>query len=120
MTTLTPRSTRTITGYVSNLLEYPRWYIERDIDFTSCEFHGTYTASAEKCVNCAFGAGCVWLNRECSPTTDDATLPELVKALQSAVAYLQSHCRHEPPCDCETCRWIHEARSLLRSRSHWT
>ena len=25
---------RTITGYISDLLEYPRWVIERDVDFT--------------------------------------------------------------------------------------
>jgi len=120
MTTLTPRSTRTITGYVSQLLEYPRWYIERDIDFSSCAYHGIYHGSEEKCVTCKVGAGCEWLNSERSPTVDDASLPELIAALQSAVGYVQGHCRHEQPCDCATCHWIHEARALLRSRSHWT
>ena len=34
MTTLTGRNTRTIVGYVITLLDYPRWVIEREVDFT--------------------------------------------------------------------------------------
>ena len=120
MSTLTPGHTRTISGYVSQLLEYPRWYIERDIDFTYCEYHGVYDSAVDRCASCQFGAGCQWLNSERSPTTDSASLPELMEALQAAVTYLQQHCVHKQPCRCEACAWIHEARSLLRSRTHWT
>ncbi len=120
MATLTPRSTRTITGYASQLLEYPRWYIERDIDFSNCQFHGVFQASAGRCVACEVGSGCLWLNRKRSPTVDEASLTDLIDALETAVAYVRNHTRHEQPCDCETCRWIHEARALLRSRAHWT
>ena len=119
MTTLTPRCTRTITGYVSELLEYPRWYIERDIDFTRCKFHGRYEPAAGTCRSCEFGAGCLWLNRKRSPTVDKAALPELIKALEVAVHYLAEHSRHDLDCDCATCHWIHEARAMLRSQSHW-
>ncbi len=120
MSTLTPGRTRTITGYVSQLLEYPRWYIERDIDFTYCDYHGVFDATIERCTSCKFGTGCRWLNTTRSPTTNDASLPELVNALQAAVDYLGEHCQHEQPCRCEACAWIHEARALLRSSSHWT
>ena len=119
MTILTPRCTRTITGYMSELLEYPRWYIERDIDFTRCEFHGRYEASADSCRNCRFGVGCLWLNRKRSPTTDRADLPELMNALKVAVQYLAQHAHHDHDCDCATCSWVHEARAMLRSQSHW-
>lgn len=119
MTTLTPRCTRTITGHVSELLEYPRWYIERDIDFTKCAFQGRVDPGAEGCRTCAFGVGCLWLNRERTPTTDPGELPELLEALESAVRYIAERCRHDRDCGCETCRWVHEARAMLRSRTHW-
>lgn len=119
MTTLTPRCTRTITGYVSELLEYPHWYIERDVDFSACEFHGCYNGTAAVCRDCDSAAGCLWLNRRLSPTTDRAELPALIDSLQSAVRYLGQRCRHERDCGCATCHWIHEARAMLRSRDHW-
>jgi len=34
MTTLTGRNARTLSGYVESLLDYPRWIIERDVDFS--------------------------------------------------------------------------------------
>ena len=30
--------TRTITGYIADLLEYPRWILEREVDFSSCRY----------------------------------------------------------------------------------
>ena len=61
MATLTPK-TRTISGYISDLLEYPRWVIEHDVDFTNCHFGGHYNAFIKACTDCPFGAACRWLD----------------------------------------------------------
>jgi hypothetical protein len=122
MTTLTGRSTRTITGYLVTLLEYPRWLIDREVDFTNCHLTGTYDAADDKCMQCTFGEACVWLNQNRGEPRLDSPLPELLGALDTAVGYLRSeyhgsdeHGRH---CDCDTCDWIREASNFLRTHRH--
>ena len=124
MTTLTGRSTRTITGYLVTLLEYPRWLIDREVDFTNCHLSGTYDAADEQCMRCTFGEACVWLNQNRSEPSLDSPLPELIGALGTAVAYVRSeyhdseeHGRH---CDCNTCDWVREASNFLRTHRHKT
>lgn len=124
MTTLTGRSTRTITGYLVTLLEYPRWLIDRDVDFTNCQLSGTYDTADDKCVQCTFGEACIWLNQNRSEPSLDTPLPELVDALDAALRYLRSeyhgsgeHGRH---CECDTCDWIREASNFLRTHRHKT
>ena len=63
MATLTGRRTRTLSGYVSTLLEYPRWFIEREVDFTNCHRDGAYDGEDARCTSCQFGASCSWLKR---------------------------------------------------------
>ena len=70
----TTRNTRTLRAYVSDLLEYPRWIIEREVDFSDCAYEGHYNAFLAECVNCKFGRGCRWLDQQRIPNTGDAPL----------------------------------------------
>jgi len=122
MTTLTGTSTRTITGYLVTLLEYPRWHIEREVDFSHCHLQGEFDTGDETCRNCHFGEACRWLTRNRLDPTPATPLPELVRALQTAVAYLrpdtdEPHDRH---CECDTCHWLREANNFLRIHRHRT
>jgi len=114
--TLTGRSTRTITGYVIQLLEYPRWFIERDVDFTHCRHSGRFDDSDDECVNCHFGTACQWLNQDRTPQPEHGPIEDLVAALQTAVDYLQSRNHHDRGCRCDNCNWLREARRFLHNR----
>ena len=118
--TLTGRNARTLTGYVENLLEYPRWIIERDVDFTHCQFHGSFSATIETCTSCQFGDACCWLNLARSPEPQDDSLPDLLNALTEAAAYMQKfHADgHERACSCKACVWLRTARQFLHSQRH--
>ena len=115
MNTLTGRNTRTIAGYVTKLLEYPRWFIERDVDFTNCRHSGRYDDSDSECVNCSFGTACQWLNQDRTPDTEHGSAEELVAALQIAVEYLQAKTQHERGCHCDNCSWLREARRFFHN-----
>ena len=121
---LTGTSTRTIAGYLVTLLEYPRWLIEREVDFTHCHLHGRYDGDDEVCVHCGFGRACRWLSRNRSEPNLETPLPDLVDALQTAVEYLRREHRetatHPPQCDCDTCRWLREAAGFLRTHRNRT
>ena len=119
MTTLTPNFSRTITGYLSELLDFPRLFIERHVDFTHCDFAGRFDENSTNCTSCEFGEACQWLNHERTPSTDAGSVEQLVDALQTAEEYLRTRTSHSRSCDCETCTWLHEARHFLHTRSHW-
>lgn len=124
MTTLTGTSTRTITGYLVTLLEYPRWLIEREVDFTNCHLHGNFDGDDDTCTHCGFGRACQWLNSQRDAPTVETPLPDLVVAVQAAVEYLRSEhgdtATHAPQCDCDTCHWLREAAGFLRTHRHRT
>ena len=119
MATLTGTRTRTITGHLANLLEYPNWLIERDVDFTHCKFDGNFDDSQVGCVNCQYEAGCKWLTglRNINPAT--ASVSELTGALRVAIGYVgtRQSAGHQKNCSCEACEWLCSARQLLRSQS---
>ena len=119
MGTLTGSRTRTITGHIAHLLDYPKWLIERDVDFTHCHFDGQYDDSIASCRNCRFSAGCHWLVDIRDIDTSRADLDELTAALTGAVRYIaeRSNEPHPGQCDCEQCDWLNSARRLLRSVS---
>lgn len=112
----TTRNTRTLRVYVSGLLEYPRWVIEREVDFSDCPYAGHYNAFLPECVNCQFGRGCRWLDQQRTPDTGDAPLDELIQALESSIEYLQSTERQEGVDEADVRDWMREARQFLRSR----
>ena len=122
MPTLTGQNARTISGYVVTLLEFPRWIIERDVDFTNCDLGGGFEARDTRCASCQFGRACCWLNRHCAMPTASASLPDLIDALQTAVDYLRGpgmdHGTHQHDCYCDTCEWLREARGFLRTHRH--
>jgi len=122
MTTLTGRSTRTLTGYVITLLEYPRYVIERDVDFTDCHLRGDFDDKDRQCTSCHFGEACRWLNQNRTPPPLDASLAELLLALETAVRYMRSTSGSEAPhpghCECDRCQWQHEAMGFLRTHRH--
>lgn len=120
MTSYTGRNARTLTGYVEALLDYPRWIIERDVDFTDCRHQGTYTETSGVCTRCPFGDACSWLRLARLPATPDDPLPGLVNALSTAAVYMQSHYRenHERACGCETCLWLRQVRRFLHSQGY--
>jgi hypothetical protein len=122
MSTLTGVSTRTITGHIVTLLEYPRWLIDRDVDFTDCHLSGDYEAGDATCVDCEFGKACRWLAMNRETPTLQTPLVELVAALTTAADYVRrvhggaaDHAQH---CDCDTCNWLREANNFLRAQRH--
>ena len=122
MPTLTGRRTRTSTGYVITLLEYPRLMIEREVDFTNCPHLGRFADDDMRCTSCRFGTACRWLNVNAESPDAASPLPELLEALDTAVNYLRS-AEHDPVkhvrgCDCDNCQWLHEAMSFLRLHRH--
>lgn len=122
MATLTGRRTRTLSGYVVTLLEYPRLVIEREVDFTNCPHVGRFDSEDARCTSCHFGTACRWLNINAKAPDAESPLPELLDALSTAVNYLRSP-QHEPvkharDCDCDNCQWLHEAMSFLRLHRH--
>ena len=118
----TGQNTRTISGYARVLLDYPRWVIEREVDFTGCRHGGRYDTEDLLCTTCRFGQACHWLNVNVTAPSPDNALPELIGALDAAVTYLHSPQRYEKPherdCDCDTCEWLREAKSFLRLHRH--
>lgn len=122
MNTLTGTRTRTITGYVVTMLEYPRLVIERDIDFTECHLRGAFEAADAACRQCRYGEACCWLHRYRGVPAPDSPLEELVEALDTAAAYLGAEVRgmisHDRRCDCDTCEWLRGAKAFLRARRH--
>ncbi len=89
MSTLTGTSTRTITGYLVTLLEYPRWLIDRDVDFTRCHLHGDFDDEDAICVSCEFGRACRWLSDNRDEPSLATPLSELIGALQTAADYVR-------------------------------
>ncbi len=116
MTAQMSRHSRTLTAYVVRLLEYPRWVIERDVDFTDCGQQGVFDAAIADCIGCPFGAACRWLNQHRTPSTENAPFGDLVAALDAAVLYLQATAPHKRGCDCDTCDWLRDARRFLRAQ----
>ena len=119
MTTQTGSHSRTISGYLMHLLEYPRWLIECEVDFTHCPHHGHFEEGVEACDACIFGKGCKWLSHYASGSIEDAPLTELVDALASAVEYVEGRRQSEHPrdCGCNECTWLKASRRFLRSIS---
>lgn len=122
MTTPTGMSTRTITGYVVTLLEYPRWLIDREVDFTDCLLQGDFSAENRHCRRCDFGPACRWLNQNRDAPSPNTPLPDLVHALKTAVDFVRreslSLAQHDRQCGCDTCEWFREANSFLRAHRH--
>lgn len=122
MSTLTGTSTRTITGYVVTLLEYPRWLIDRDVDFTKCHLHGDFDSADAVCISCEFGRACRWLRTNRNEPSLSTPLSELIGALQTAADYVRrdhgAASEHDRLCDCDTCVWLREASNFLRSHRH--
>ena len=120
MNTLTGTTTRTITGYLVTLLEYPRWMIARDLDFTNCHLGGAFEPDDATCTECAFGDACRWLCRE-EPSLD-TPLDELVDALRTSLPFVRerrdSRLPHDSSCDCDTCLWLRNAQGFLRTHRH--
>lgn len=118
----TGQNTRTISGYAQVLLDYPRWVIEREVDFTDCHHGGRFDTNDSRCTSCRFGVACRWLNVNSAAPSPDDSLPELLGALDAALTYLHSPKRYESPhhrdCPCDTCEWLREAKSFLRLHRH--
>ena len=124
MNTLSGRQARTITGYIATLLDYPRWYIEREVDFSNCHLQGDFDGGDQRCSDCRFGRACYWLKLNGREPALDTPLAELVEALQTAVTYLRrdscDSADHDRHCACDTCDWLREASAFLRTHRHKT
>ncbi|MFQ6004283.1 MAG: hypothetical protein ACE5OQ_02175 [Woeseia sp.] len=117
MTTQTRSHSRTITGYLLHRLEYARWLIECDTDFTDCPYHGRYRQFVAECETCVFGKGCRWLGRYTADALREASMVDLVEALETAVEYVAERRRetHLHSCACDDCEWLRTSRRFLRS-----
>ena len=124
MNTLAGRQARTLTGYVATLLDYPRWCIEREVDFSACHLQGNFDAGEPRCTDCQFGKACHWLKLNGREPMLDTPLLDLIDALETAVTYLRRDSRdsadHDRQCTCDTCAWLREANAFLRTHRHKT
>ena len=116
MTTETTSNTRTLKAYAIELLKFPRWHIEREVDFTDCRHDAQYNALMAECVECQFGPACRWLDQHRTSLADDAPLDELTEAIESAAGYLQATAQKRGGNNAEALAWIREARRFLRAR----
>ena len=120
MNTLTGTSTRTITGYLVTLLEYPRWMLVREVDFTNCHHGGAFAVEDDACTRCEFGKACCWLCRD-EPTLE-TPLAELIDAVQTSLPFVREYrdprLPHDATCDCDACAWLREAQGFLRMHRH--
>lgn len=116
MTTETTSNTRTLKAYAIELLKFPRWHIEREVDFTNCRHDAEFNKLIAECAECQFGPACRWLDQHRSSLADDAPLDELTGAIESAAQYLQNGTRIRGANDAEVLAWIREARRFLRAR----
>ena len=115
MTTETTGNTRTLNAYAIELLRFPRYYIERQVDFTECRNDGQYDVSAAQCVDCQFGPACRWLDQHRTSLADNPPLDQLTDAIESATYYLQKSTQQLGANDAEVLSWIREARRFLRA-----
>ena len=107
---------RTLRAYVTDLLEYPRLLIARDVDFSPCRLGGHHNEFLAECTQCPFGQACRWLDKHRSPAVDKASLNALIEALDSAVTYLESTQHADKSSESDTREWIRQSRHFLRSR----
>ena len=114
MATETTCNARTLKGYVAELLVYPRWTIEREVDFTNCRRGGHHNEFLSECARCRFGAGCRWLDRHHALSPERASLDDLLAALEDAVACLGA--RDAGPAAAATREWLREAQRFLHTR----
>ncbi len=117
VTTQSGSQSRTITGYLMHLLEYPRWLMECDIDFTQCPYQGRYENFVAECDTCMNGKGCKWLSSYTISAIRQAPLRDLVDALENAVDYVagRQQAEHQANCVCDNCEWLRTSRRFLRS-----
>ena len=111
----TTSKTRTLEAYASDLLQYPCWIIEREVDFTDCRYDGHYNAylpDGQLRVQSRLSL----LDKQRAPDIGAAPLNDLIEALGGAVEYLESTSRQQE-IDSEDMRaWIRGARRFLQSR----
>ncbi len=117
MTTETTSNTRTLKAYAIELLRFPRWHIEREVDFTNCRYDAHYDGAVPECTSCQFGPACKWLDRHRTSLADDSPLDELVAAIDSAAHYLQQTTQQRGANNAEVLAWVREARRFLRARN---
>ena len=116
MTTETTSNTRTLKAYAIELLKFPRWFIEREVDFTHCSHDSRYNEFLNECLTCQFGPGCRWLDRHRTSLSNDVPLDELIEAVDSAAQYLQATTQQRGANSAEVLKWVREARRFLRAR----
>ncbi len=116
MTTETTSNTRTLKAYAIELLKFPRWYIEREVDFTNCRHGGRYDESLEECRECRFGPACHWLDVHRTSLSSDVPLDELIEAIESGAQYMQLTAQKRGGNSTEVLAWIREARRFLGAR----
>jgi hypothetical protein len=112
----TTANTRTLRAYAADLLQYARWIIEREVDFSNCRHRGQYQSSASECTECRFGAACLWLDQQRTPNLEEASIDELIEGIESASGYLQSTERDPEVNDPELHDWIHKAHRFLKAQ----
>lgn len=116
MATETTSNTRTLKAYATELLRFPRWHIEREVDFTDCRHSGRHDTSLPECRECQFGPACRWLDQHRTSLADDVPLEDLIGAIESAAKYLQANAQKRGGNSAEVLAWIREARRFLRTQ----
>lgn len=109
-------NTRTLSAYAADLLQYARWIIEREVDFTDCQQRSHYDESMPACVECRFGSACRWLDQHRTPDMETASMEEMIAGIESASEYLQSTMRNSDTNDPELHDWFHKAHRFLRAQ----
>lgn len=114
--TQTSQNSRTLTSFAITLLDYPRWVIDREVDFTNCRHNGSFDAEINDCVSCRFADACRWLTENDPQTWPAMPFENLRNTLDAAIRYFESTTDHEHRCHCDTCAWLRNARRFKKTR----
>lgn len=100
-------------------LTYPRMLMASHIDASDCPMNRYFNPLHGSCQVCEQGEECHWLNRndEFSVLLDQP-MEVLVGTFEFSVDYIDAYLSRENHslrrCACDSCRWLRNARRLLR------
>ena len=99
------------------LFAYPRWLAVAKINIVQCPHNGYFDRRDRKCWKCLWATECRWIDFDNGgEVLSRKSTSELIEALDRAVNFVEDRCTHHnrKECDCHTCSWLRDARSLLK------
>ncbi len=104
------------------ILKFPRTQIPADLraeaELSGCRHAGYFNPDDRCCALCEAGGECLWVcQNEEESVLAQRSLPELNRALEFSIAYVDSKVSREGHnyrnCRCELCDWLRDANRLF-------